>query len=181
MEQNDWFGLLVGGMAEVIDVAIWTQAADDLGAGWGIDGQALGADRDFAVVTDPDGDLLAPNKGPPRTSWDWPQDGAFVGDGLLPGGVGGGAQFTVDFVCVDMWQELIQQLVGPVEFQDAIRRQQGRETFLPVIVAAFDFAFGLGRWGIAQGDAIEVQGGPKLGEGIGRLGEEKGMIIHIQR
>ena len=130
-------------MAEEIDIAIWAEAADDLGAWRGVDMQALSTHRDFAIVADPDGVLLAPDKGPPGAGWDWSQGGALVGKGLLPGGLWGGAQFTVDFVVIDMWQELIEELVGPVEFQDAVSGQQGREAVLPVIVAAFDFAFGL--------------------------------------
>ena len=146
----------------------------------GVDGQPLSADWDFAIVTDPDGILLAPDEGPPGASWHWSQDRVFVGEGLLPGGLWGGAQFAVDFVLIDMGEELIQELVGPFEFRDAVSGQQGRETFLPVIVAAFDFAFGLGCGRIAEGDVIEVQGGTELGEGIGSMGEEKGVIIHIK-
>jgi len=51
---------------------------------------------------------------------------------------------------------------------------------LKVLVAAFDFAFGLWGRGIAQGDAVEVQGRTELGEGLG-MSKEKGVIIHIQR
>lgn len=47
-------------------------------------------------------------------------------------------------------------------------------------MAAFDFAFGLWCRSIAQGDAVEVQGRPELGEGLG-MRKEKGVIIHIQR
>ena len=180
MEQHTWFGFWIGGMAEEIDIAIWTQAADDLGSGRGVDGQPLDAYRDFAIVTDADVVLLAPDKGPPGASRDGSQDGVFVGEGLLPDGVRRGAQFAVDFVLIDMRQELIQEFVGPLEFQDAVGGQQGRKTFLPVIMPAFDFAFGLGSWGITESDAIEVQGGAELGEGFGRVGEEKGVIIHIE-
>ena len=92
MEQDDGLGFGLGCVAEVKDVAIWTQAAADLGAWRGGDGQALSADWDFAVVTDPDRILLSPDKGPPGASWNWSQDGALVGEGLLPGGLWGGAQ-----------------------------------------------------------------------------------------
>ena len=61
MEQDDWFGFGIGCVTEVIEVAIWTHAADDLGAWRGVDGQPLSADWDFAIVTDPDGILLAPD------------------------------------------------------------------------------------------------------------------------
>ncbi len=55
------------------------------------------------------------------------------------------------------------------------------ETFLPEVMQTFDFAFGL--WGgrEAQGDLVEMQGGTELGEGIGLMGEEEGMIIDVER
>jgi hypothetical protein len=47
-------------VTEVVDVAVGSQAADDLGA-WGrVNGVALGADGDFAVVAYTDASLLAP-------------------------------------------------------------------------------------------------------------------------
>jgi len=51
---------------------------------------------------------------------------------------------------------------------------------LPVVVAAFDFAFGLGSGGVTQGDAIEVQGGAELGERVRGVGEEEGVEVHIE-
>jgi len=51
---------------------------------------------------------------------------------------------------------------------------------LPVVVAAFDFAFGLRRWGIKQLDAVAVEGRPKLGEGVGVVGVEEGVVVHIK-
>jgi hypothetical protein len=50
-------------MAEVVDVAIGSQATDDFGAGWGVNGLALGADGDFTVVADADAGLLALRRG----------------------------------------------------------------------------------------------------------------------
>ena len=60
MEQDEGFGFEIGGVAEVVDVAIGTQAAADGGTGWGVNGVALCADGDFAVVADADAGLLAP-------------------------------------------------------------------------------------------------------------------------
>ena len=91
MAQDDGFGFGIWGVTEVIDVAIWAQATDDGDAGRSINGLALGADRHFAVVTDPDAGLLAPDKRPPGTRRDGTQDGAFVGEGLGASGVRGGA------------------------------------------------------------------------------------------
>src|ERR1017187_3499048 len=52
MEQNDGFGAGVWGMAEVIDVAVRTQATKDPGTGWHIHRESLGADGDFGVIAD---------------------------------------------------------------------------------------------------------------------------------
>jgi hypothetical protein len=179
MEEDDGFGFWIGGVAEVIDVAIWAQAADDGGAGWRIQGLALGADGDLAIVADTDAGLLAPDKRPPRAGRDGTQDGAFSGEGLRAGGVRGGAEFAMDFVLVDVGQELVEEAVGPFEFKDLVGGQEWREAFLPVVVAALDFAFGLGCGRVAEGDAVEVQGGAELGEGVGVVGVEEGVEVHI--
>ena len=71
-------------------------------------------------------------------------------------------------------------MVGAGEFDDVFGGQQGDEAFLPVIVAAFDLAFGLGRGGVEQFDAVEVEGGTELGEGIGVVGVEEGVEVHIE-
>ena len=81
---------------------------------------------------------------------------------------------------VGMRQQLVQEVVGGFEFEDLVGGQQGREAFLPVIVAAFDFAFGLGGGSIAEGDAVEVQSDAQLGKGIGSVGKEEGMIIDVE-
>ena len=46
---------------------------------------------------------------------------------------------------------------------------------------AFDLAFGLGRGGVAQGDAMEVERGAQLSEGIGGVGVAEGMAVHVER
>jgi len=40
MEQGDGFGFGIGRLAEVVNVSIWAEAADDGGAGWGVNGLA---------------------------------------------------------------------------------------------------------------------------------------------
>ena len=47
-------------------------------------------------------------------------------------------------------------------------------------MAAFDFTFGLGCWGVAELDAVKVECGPKLGESVGVVGVEEGVVVHIQ-
>lgn len=167
-------------MTEVIDVTVWTQTADYCGAGLCFNGVALRSDRHFALITDTDVGLLAPDERPPRTSRSGAQDGTLLSEGQLFGGVRGGAQFAVDFVLVGVRQQLVQELIGTLQFCDAVCGEQGWEAFLPVIVAAFDFTFGLGSWGIAEGDAVEVQSVAQLGECVGCVGKEEGMIIDIE-
>jgi len=141
---------------------------------------ALDTGGDFAVVADADAGLLAPDKGPPRTSRGGTEDGAFFGEGLSFGGLGCGAKFAMDFVLVGVRQEVVEEAVGGFEFEDVIGREQWWQAFLPVIVAAFDFAFGLRGWGIAELDAVEVEGLAELGEGIGIMGVEERVEVHIQ-
>jgi hypothetical protein len=145
MEQDDGFGFGIGGLTEVIDVPIGAEAADDGGAWRCGEGVPLVADGDFAVVADADAGLLAPDVRPPRTVGGGTKDGALLGQGLLVGGVGCLAEFAMDFVLVGVRDELVEEVVGPGEFDKVIGGQQGNEALLPVVVAAFDFAFGGGR------------------------------------
>ena len=180
MEQDDGFGFGIGLMAEVEEVAIGPQATDDFAARGGGEALALEADGDFAVVADAHGGALAPDVGPPRAGRSGAQDGALFAQGLLACGVRGGAQFTVDFVLIGVGEELVEQGVGRGQFEDLVGGQQGREAFLPVVVAAFDFAFGLRGGGVAQGHAVEVERGTQLGEGVRVVGVKEGVVIHVE-
>ena len=141
---------------------------------------ALEADGDFAVVANAHAGSLTPDVRPPRTGGNGTEDGAFFGQGLVPGGVGCGAQFAVDFVLVDVGQQWVEQEVGPGEFQDAVGGQERGQAFLPVVVAAFDFAFGLRRGRVAQVHAVEVERFTELGERVGDVGEEEGVVVHVK-
>ena len=79
---------------------------------------------------------------------------AFFGEGLWVGGVRRLAEFAVDFMLVGVGDELVEQLVGAGEVADVIGGQEWDEAFLPVIVAAFDFAFGLRGGGVEPFDAV---------------------------
>ena len=94
--------------------------------------------------------------------------------------VWGLAEFAMDFMLVGVGSELVEQLVGTGEFGKAVGRQERDEAFLPVVVTAFDFAFGLRGWGVAELDAVEVQGRAKLGEGVGVVGVKEGVVVHIE-
>jgi len=100
MEENAGFGLCGGSVAEVVDVAVGTQAADDRGTGWGVDGLTLGANRNLAVVADAHPAALAPDVGPPGAVGRRTDGRAFFGDGLVVGLARGGPEFAVDFVVV---------------------------------------------------------------------------------
>ena len=180
MEEDDGFGFWIGGVAEVIDVTVGAQGADDGGARRSINGLALGADGDFTVVTDPNVGPLAPDKGPPRARRYRTQDGAFLGDGLFSGGVRSGAELAMDFVQVDVGEDLVEQAVGSFEFADVIGSQEWGQAFLPIVVAAFDFDFGLGCGRVAEGDAVEVERCAELGEGVGVVGVEEGVEVHVE-
>ena len=80
-----------------------------------------------------------------------------------------------------MGDKCFEQCVCRLDGADGVGGEEGREAFLPVVVAAFDFAFGLGRGGVAQGDAVEVQGLSELGEGVRGVGEKEGMVIDVER
>ena len=101
----------------------------------------------------------------------------FFSEGLLLGGLGCLAEFTVDFVLVGVGHELVEPMVGPGEFDDLVGGQERDEAFLPVVVTAFDFTFGLGRWGIEPLDAVEVESRAELGEGVGGVGVEEGVEV----
>ena len=108
VEQNDRFGGGVRGVAEVVDVAVGTQAADDGGPGWGGHGLAERTAGDGAVGGDADARALAPDIGPPRTGRCGPDDGAFFGAGLVVGLRRGWVEFAVDFMLVGVRDQVVQ-------------------------------------------------------------------------
>ena len=181
MEEEDGLGLGIRSVPEVEEVAVGPQAADDGGAGRSREGEALEADGDGAVVADAHAGLLAPDVGPPRTFGGRAEHGAIFRESLGACGVRGGPEFAVDFMLVGVRQELVEQAVGAFQFQDAVGGQERGQALLPVVVAAFDLAFGLGRGGVAQGHAVEAERGPQLGEGVGGVGVEEGMVVHVER
>ena len=180
VQQDDGFGFWIWGVSEVVNVTIGTQAADDGGTRRGVNGVALGPGGDFAVVADADAGLLTPDVRPPGTVGRGADDGLFFGESLLLGLERGLAEFAMDFMLVGVRNELVQEVVGPDQFDDALSGQEGHEAFLPVVVAAFNFAFGLRRWRVEEVDAVEVEGLTELGEGVGVVGVEEGVVVHVE-
>ena len=52
---------------------------------------------------------------------------------------------------------------------------------MPVVVAAFDFAFCLWRGGVAEGDAVKAESLAELCESVWEVGEKEGVKIDIKR
>jgi hypothetical protein len=100
-----------GGVAEVIDVTIWSQVTDHDGTWRSINRQSLGADGHLAVIADPDPSLLTPDKRPPGTRRSRSQGGALAGGGLGASGLRGRAQFAMDFVLVGVRQQLRRSIL----------------------------------------------------------------------
>jgi hypothetical protein len=61
----------------------------------------------------------------------------------------------MDIMLVGVGHRWVEQRVGPGECADVFGGEAGGQTLLPVVVAAFDFAFGLEGGGATQ-HAIEV-------------------------
>ena len=78
------------------------EAKHDLAAWWTFQTQALRADGHAAIGSDFERSAHAPHIIPPRATGRWLQDGAFFFAGLIPGPLGGLAQFAMDFMRVAM-------------------------------------------------------------------------------
>lgn len=84
------------------------------------------------------------------------------------------------FVLITMLAKFMEQRVGHGDGGDGFGREECRQALLPVVVEPFDFALGLRGWSVAQGDLVEVQSSADLGEGLGRVGKEEGVVIDIE-
>lgn len=98
--------------------------------------------------------------------------------GGLPGGRPSSRWTSCWLACGTSWS---RSWLALVRFADALGGEQGDQAFLPVVVAAFDFAFGLGRGGVEQLDAIKVEGLAELGEGLGIVRVKERVIVHVER
>jgi len=148
--------------------------------GRGVQALALGGDGDLAIVANADAGLLAPDEGPPGAGRDGADDGVLLGEGLVVGLERGAAEAAVDFVLVGVGDELVEQVVGADQFDDVVGGEEGDEAFLPVVVAAFNFTFGLRGGGVAQLHAVEAEGLAELGEGVGVVGVEEGVVVDVE-
>ena len=155
------------------------EAEHDFGAGRSFQTQALGADGDAPVGADFDGGAHAPDVRPPGAVWGWPERRTVFLPSLVPSPLRGLAQFPVDFVGVVVRPQLVDMGIGNRDFTDFLAGKISWEPALPEEMFAFDFAFGLGRWGVAQADVIELERPAQLSQGVRILGEEEAVVIDI--
>ena len=177
-ERGAFTGL--GLVGEDADGAVGLEAVKDACAGGHADAQAFVTDGHTSIGADLDRRADAPDVRPPRAARGRAQHAAGFALGGAGGGVGGALEFTMDFVGVAVTTQVRQERIGRGGRGDGFGGEERGQAALPVLVLALDLALGLGRARVAQGDAIKVQGGPELRQGIGALGKEKAVAVHIE-
>lgn len=161
-------------------VAVGVETEHHFGARWFFDPQPLCADRHATVGADLDGRAHAPHVRPPRAARGRAQRRALFQAGLVPGALRRLAQFAMDFVRVAVGAQRINMRIGHLDFPDLLAGEIGRQPALPVLVRAFDFAFGLGRGGVAQAEVVELERPAQLGEGVGIVREKEAVVIDVK-
>jgi len=101
--------------------------------------------------------------------------------GLLPCVLRRAAQLTVLFAFVAVDAQLVDECIGGGDADNVVGREQRGQPPLPELVEPLDFAFGLGGGREEKGDAVKVQGGAELCEGIGSVGEEDAVVVDVER
>ena len=112
VEKEDGELAVSGRMEKGGGIAVWVEATGDGGAAGAFDAEALGADGDALIGADFGLGALAPNAGTPRAVWGGAEDGAFLRESKVPGGLRGGAQFAMEFFLVVVKAEFFEQGVG---------------------------------------------------------------------
>src|SRR4051794_31525573 len=125
-------------------MAAGMQAENDFGSRGMIEANALLADGDPPIGADLQGGPEAPNIRPPWTGRGGADDGTFFLFGQIPGALSGLLQFSVGFASVAVEPQRIEVNVRLLQFGHLFTGEIGWEAFLPELVFAFDFAFGLG-------------------------------------
>ena len=168
------------GVQEEGVIAVGMEAACDASVWWQLDAQALAGESNATIWSDAGLGADAPDVRPPRATRRRAHDGALFFSSQVPGGLRGGSDLAVFFVAVVVEAEFFDEAVGLREGGDVFGREEGGETFLPEVVRALDFSFGLRGGREAQGDFVKAQGGAELGEGVWLAGEEKGVVVDIE-
>ena len=138
------------------------------------------ADGHATVGANFEGGAHAPDVGPPGAARGRAQHAAFFALGRARGGIGRARQFALDLVGVAVTAQVGQERVGRGGGGDGFGGEEGRQAALPVLMLAFDLALGLRGQRLAQGDAVEVERGPQLSEGVGALRKEQAVAIDVE-
>ena len=139
----------------------------------------MGTDGNLALVAAPHVGAPAPDEGLAGTGRSRAEHAAVVSERRGFSGVRRGPECAVDCVFVGVGHQWVEPGVGPGERAYVFGGAEGGPAFLPVVMAALDFAFGLGGGRVVQGDAVEREGGPQLGAGVGIVGVEEGVEVHV--
>jgi len=83
------------------------------------------------------------------------------------------------FVDVAMESQSVDVRVGGLDLRDLFAGEIGREPALPELMLTLDFALGLRRWSIKEADVVELERPAELGQRVGILREEDGVIIDV--
>ena len=86
----------------------------------------------------------------------------------------------MDFVGIAVGTQRIDVGIGDGDLVDLFAGEVGRESTLPVLVFAFDFALGLGGGSVEQADVIELERPAELGERFRNIGEKEAVVIDIE-
>ena len=86
----------------------------------------------------------------------------------------------MNFLAVAMVTQRVDVAVGFGQFGYFFAGEVRRQTVLPELVFAFDFAFGLRRGGVAQAEVVELQGRTQLRESIGIVREENAVVWSVK-
>ena len=160
-------------------MAVGMEAKDHLSLRRFFDSEALGADWHATVAAHLDDGAYAPDIIPPRAARRGTQDGAFFFAGLIPRLLGVLAQFAMDFLGVAMRPEGVNLRIGSSYFSDLFAGEVGGQTALPILMGAFDFAFGLGRGGVTETDVIKLECPAQLSERVRIVREKDTVVIDV--
>jgi hypothetical protein len=89
-------------------------------------------------------------------------------------------EFAMEFMLIAMEAQVGDVRIGLSEIGNIFAGEVGGEAVLPALMFAFDFAFGLGRGCVEEAHAMEAPGLAELGQGVGNLGEEEGVEVHVE-
>src|SRR5882672_1341352 len=71
-------------------------------------------------------------------------------------------------------------VVSIFQIGDLFAGKIGREPFLPELMFALDFTFGLGSGSIQEANVIELEGPAQLGQGLRGLREKDAVVIDLE-